>query len=63
MQKRWDCPLYIQKGHRLVFQTYHVFLSLKLVLTSAKSEDPFCGITSGSSLFVEVPGPAIQWAK
>ena len=28
------------KGHRLEFPNYDVFLSLKIVLTSAKSEDP-----------------------
>ena len=37
MQYGWDCPLNILRGRRLKFPNYDVFLSLRIVLTSAKS--------------------------
>ena len=39
MQKGWDCPLYILRGHRLEFLKDGVFLSLEIVLMAAKSVD------------------------
>ena len=62
MQCGWNCPLNILRGHThtLKFLNYDVFLSLKIVLTAAKSVDTdemsqICGISSGSSLFAKVP--------
>ena len=40
MQKGWDCPLYILRGHRLEFLKDDVFMSLEIVLMAAKSVDP-----------------------
>ena len=41
MQYGWNCPLNILRGHThtLKFLNYDVFLSLKIVLTTAKSVD------------------------
>ena len=36
----WDCPLYFLRGHRMELPNYDVFMSLMIVTTSAKSEDP-----------------------
>ena len=42
MQLGWYCPLYILRDHRSEFPCYdvHKFKFLKIVFTSAKSENP-----------------------
>ena len=41
MQKTWDGPLYILRGHRLYFPNKTVILLLKIVLSKANSGDPY----------------------
>ena len=39
MKLGWNCPLSILRGHRSEFPNYDIFLSLKIVLTKAKTVD------------------------
>ena len=46
----------------MAFPTYDVFPSLRIALTLTNSEDSaLCGISPGSSLFVNVPGIERVW--
>ena len=51
------------KGHRLEFPNYDVFLSLKIVLTSAKSEDPSAAFHLGLHSLPKYQFKGFQYTK